>query len=549
MVQVYTDAGGWLPVQGDSRGKDLVAFLFDRSACGAPTFTEGALGDAHISGEPAIIIRWEDPGGVNGQFADYAIHTRSDGSVEISAMTDLGFEVAFAHFARLCGYLALAPTPEWHLPIRPNAVDRSITIDPPGKVALPLRLVVGLGVGCGVLSGQLDRMLAWRHDVGMADAIKAKLSHAWPSFVTETSPPPAWYSTTGKKLHMENPEVVAAFVVWAREAADGYDLFSVSASDGAGGWPEIPMSPSDAQLIGGNACAEDGQDAAVYAYGFQCEAPTIPFDPRVTVVWATAYMQPTGAGQPTAETVLQRYRDAGATKFIVGDYPFVWPWGHCLPGQDRGALYDELVTLIGRLRIEGVYGLTTDAGCCWAPAARAYGALAAYFLGGDPDDAFTFWEDFPSRAFPSAIDEATVVYGYLSTRVPWNVGRSTLFMTDVLALLDEVNEPGFNGDEFERALDLGRYAVSCDLWAKYKAAPSSVLLESFLRWGCRIRHRDLVDYRCPYADGTLTAHRKAIAAAHGLPTGADLNPFQPVWPDAEDLPDVGEVLEMLGGES
>lgn len=513
MVRVRA-SGTWLPVLADATSgaaADTLATELGRLASPAPARPAD-------TGQAGILLR------ASAHDPQWDFRIAREGNRLVIEGDARALTLGSWHLLRMLGHRALAPTTEWEiLPAQPSNVD----ITPPGNVAYRLRFTKGLGDGCGIVGTQQTRLDTWRTRVGLVDDGVYGIGHAWPAYVSQGAPDPAWVVQPGNKLHAELSVLRDDFVLWAadRYILQGLTVVSVAASDGINGWSSIPVSASTAQALIANAVDSAGYPCSILAYGYMSAQPSIPVNVNVLVIVASAFMQ---YGMTEAD-VHAAYVAAGARRFGLYGYPHVWTFAaKDLPGAQRSGLRSELEVEIARLRRDGIEGWSGEGGPAWAACGRWYYALAGWTLGEDP---LTRWDAYPGLVFPSAPVQATAWYAEVCSRpegggATYSVTRSSAVRALALALLDSTPAGTF---ERTRALDLGRYAVAQELWRQYwHEGKGPTRLEAYLRWCYRIRDRDLCSFRCPYFDSVLDTDRQAVAALYSLP---DLTPSSGVWAD------------------
>lgn len=576
-MEIRSDEGVWLPIQVPDpeslmlRGAAHDLAMFFR---GWATTDESGPGDLigllsfvpAIDGGPAIVLRLEPP---PAPFL-FVIRERGEsGGVEICATTGTGFRLAIRQLASLCGFEALAPVRHWWNRIAPGAI--RIYFDDVGDIVGPPRQgLLGATTGMGNNAfpnvpdqlARMDRARLWLDVTGLAERpVDAVMGHRWPSYVNSGNLQEAWVSSTGKKLHAENQELCISFREWCRADRNARglgpeDVYSVAASDGAGGWSEIPMSPSDAQLRLAICASDQGEAVAIYAYGFMSPAPTITVPDNVWVVWQTAHMQPSGT---PAEALYDAYAGKGAQHFLYGNYACVWEWSHGLPGQGR-VKREDLLTLNARMSRPLVKGYVGgDDGPClvarrlyWAITALARQSLDEY----DDIDFVFAWDVFVESAFGLAAAAGARLFIAIEDPAPFDAARDTALQELVVDLMVAIEETGAGADVMLRARDIGAWAIHCHLWRVYwdnRAAPMptrSSYLQGMLRWNTRIRHLDVVDFTGVYTDPVLQDVLKVMRTELlGVQAGAGpLTPSQALelW-GAEVEPTVEEVRGLLAG--
>lgn len=476
---------------------------------------------------------------------DFAFFPYVDGDelrLQVSLGTDGGDDtilsrarMAAAELLSLLGFAAWGLTPEW----RGWWVSETQTLQeqPPetltfntnlgGARRARLDFLQGLWMGCNAFAAATPEraglVAEWEQLNGIPTLRRAVMGHRWPQFYNDISAIERtnYFTSVGKKLRADVPEAVHSFGLWAYDEINRLnlaptDIYSVAGSDGLEGWSELlPMSPADAQFAG--MLAVGSPTAAGYIYGAMAYPPPSgdPTDVgRFWWVWQTAY-PPDGK---TVEECLDAYREAGATKFILGNYASVWTWGHCQPGRDRGASWEGYDEWFERTMEEGVIGAVDDAGVNLG-AARWYPLMAAQARAGSFG---------PSIISPFGASMAAITLGVEL----WPVRHRDEFTLDhakaaaraaeAFLLAPECAAPGLL---LERGLDAARYIIAADKFRRFWSQKTSTNLAQYLSWSCRIRSRYLVDYTCPYGDRVLLGYIGQIATAAGWPTTKKLTPF------------------------
>jgi hypothetical protein len=333
------------------------------------------------------------------------------------------------------------------------------------------------------------------------------------------------------------------------------EVVSMSTSDGDLGWAsvcagtgeEATKSVSDRALKLANSVQAElrangyTQRVSLLVYSSTSPAPTVEVpDPSLLLVWATAYMK----DGLSALQVLQGWADAYADPTQIYhapyEYPTVYPLDHDLPGKGRTWKRSELVETIGNLNtgIGTTAGWTGESSAERVRSGKWYAALNSIQVGDNP---LTVWDTWETVAFPSATSAALSYYAALESGAPVSTDLVNKLCTRALALMNALVSAGASSDEYERALDLARYAHWLSLWRSFLSNQAGNTYDKWLQWSFRCRTRDVSTLAGPYQDGTYATYRKAAAAIHSL---SDLHQNAPPWSDLS-LPLDTEIRTLL----
>lgn len=356
---------------------------------------------------------------------DYVLRTHANGIYLIGA-TDLAVENAVWDLLYRLGHRQFFPGKNWE--ILPESPELKIAVDTFEQPDHSFRRV---WYGYGSWPENRATTEVWRARNRMQTAFMVNATHVYgniiKAFPEEIAAHPEYVSQVdGKptnKLNIANPGARALAVQWALDRLEknpALEVVAMDPSDG-GGWGQSPeeqalgpisnrvvlLANEVAEAINQKYGAEHGRKyVGLYAYNEHAMPPTIPVNPNVMVLVATAFNK----SSFTLEQLIEGWQKQGATVGIR-EYYNVMTGSMDLPGKAPASNPHRVAENIARYHQLGARFLSAEGGDGWGVCGLGYYIAAR--VSWDVTEAAKvpeLIEDFLKKSFGEAVEPMREFY-------------------------------------------------------------------------------------------------------------------------------------------